>query len=282
MRLREIDTNGFTFKAREHGEGEPVLLLHGFPETSRMWEPLMEHLAGEGFHCLAPDQRGYSPGARPKEVSAYSYTTLASDATGFMDAMGWEKAHLIGHDWGALVGWATVGLTPERVTSWTSLSVPHIKSFGTAIRENKEQGEKSGYINLFRQEGVAETALSANDYAAVRGLFAETHIQDEIDETIAVISQEGALTAALNYYRGSEGIRPDQDDGSAWGTVTTPTLFIWGNQDMAIGRVAAEGTAQYMTGPYEFIDLDAGHWIIQEAFDKVAGPITKHLKQHGG
>ncbi len=97
-----------------------------------------------------------------------------------------------------------------------------------------------------------------------------------------MLSQEGALTAALNYYRGSDGIRPDQDDGSAWGPVATPALFIWGNQDMAIGRVAAEGTAQYMTGPYEFIDLDAGHWIIQEAFDKVIGPITKHLKNNGG
>ena len=97
-----------------------------------------------------------------------------------------------------------------------------------------------------------------------------------------MLSQEGALTGALNWYRGSEGIRPDQDDGSAWGPVATPTLFIWGNQDMAIGRVAAEGTKQYMTGPYEFIDLDAGHWIIQEAFDKVIGPITAHLKTNGG
>ena len=282
MQIRDIEANGLTFRAREHGEGEPVLLLHGFPETSRMWEPLMEKLAEEGFHCLAPDQRGYSPGARPADVSEYNYANLAADAAGFMDAMGWERAHLIGHDWGALAGWATVGTTPDRIQSWTSLSIPHIRSFGTAIRENDEQKEKSGYVNFFRQEGTAETALSANDYAGIRGLSAETHTQDEIDEYIGVRSQEGALTGALNWYRGSEGIRPDQDDGSDWGPVATPTLFIWGNQDMAIGRVAAEGTKQYMTGPYKFIDLDAGHWIIQEAFDKVIGPITAHLKTNGG
>ncbi len=282
MQVRDIEANGLTFRAREHGEGEPVLLLHGFPETSRMWEPLMGKLADEGYHCLAPDQRGYSPGARPTDVSEYNYAKIAADAVAFMDAMDWERAHLIGHDWGALAGWATVGTSPDRIKSWTSLSIPHIRSFGTAIRENKEQKEKSGYVTLFRQEGTAETALSANDYAALRGLFAATHDQDEIDEYIGVLSQEGALTAALNWYRGSEGIRPDQDDGSAWGPVATPTLFIWGNQDMAIGRVAAEGTEQYMTGPYEFIDLDAGHWIIQEAFDKVIGPITAHLKSNGG
>ena len=282
MNIRDIEANGLTFRAREHGDGEPVLLLHGFPETSRMWEPLMEKLAEEGYHCLAPDQRGYSPGARPDDAGEYNYANFAADAAGFMDAMNWERVHLIGHDWGALAGWATVGTTPERIQSWTSLSIPHIRSFGTAIRENDEQKEKSGYVNFFRQEGTAETALSANDYAGIRGLFAETHVQDEIDEYINVLSQEGALTGALNWYRGSEGIRPDQDDGSAWGPVATPTLFIWGNQDMAIGRVAAEGTKQYMTGPYEFIDLDAGHWIIQEVFDKVTGPITAHLKRNGG
>jgi len=282
MHQHEIEVGGLTFNVREHGEGSPVLLLHGFPETSRMWEPLMEHLAGEGFHCLAPDQRGYSPGARPEGANHYTYSTLAADAAGILDAMGWERAHLIGHDWGGLAGWAAVGFYPERVLSWTSLSIPHIKSFGMAIRENEEQSQKSGYINLFRQEGVAEDALSANDYAALRGLFAATHKPDEIDEYIEVLSHDGALTAALNYYRGSEGIRPDQDDGSPWGPVATPTLFIWGNQDMAIGRVAAEGTAQYMTGPYQFVDLDAGHWLIQERFDEIAELVTNHLKQHGG
>lgn len=282
MQRRELRASGFTFNVREHGGGESVLLLHGFPETSRMWAPLMERLAGEGYRCLAPDQRGYSPGARPEGAEHYTYTTLAGDAVAFLDAMEWEHAHLIGHDWGALAGWATVGLYPERVVSWTSLSVPHIRSFGTAIRENEEQTQKSGYINLFRQEGTAEEALSANDYAALRGLFAATHAQDEIDEYIEVLSGDGALTAALSYYRGSEGIRPDRDDGSVWGPVATPTLFIWGNQDMAIGRVAAAGTAQHMTGPYEFVELDAGHWLVQEAFDEVAAAITKHLKQHGG
>ena len=281
MQVRDLDASGMTFRVREHGEGTPVVLLHGFPETSRMWEPLMERLAGEGFHCLAPDQRGYSPGARPADVSEYNYTTIAADVFAFMDAMGWQRAHLIGHDWGAMAGWAAVGTEPDRILSWTSLSIPHIAAFGTAIREDEVQKEKSAYVNFFRQVGTAETAMSANDYQFLRGLYQATHSAEEIEEYISVFSQEGALTAALNWYRGSEGIRPERDDGSPWGKVATPTLHIWGKNDMAIGRDATLATKAYMTGPYELLELDCGHWIVQEAFDDVVAPIVALLKQHG-
>ncbi len=280
MDNRELQANGLTFRAREHGTGTPVLLLHGFPETSRMWAPLMERLAEEGFHCLAPDQRGYSPGARPEGAENYTYTHLAADAAAFLDAMGWEKAHLIGHDWGAAAGWAAVGTTPDRFLSWTSMSIPHIRAFGEAIRNNEDQKARSGYVNLFRQVGVAENAFLQNDCQVLRGLYAATHSQDEIDEYIAHFSSDGALTGGFNWYRGSEGIRPDRDDGGEWGDVATPTLHIWGKQDMAIGRVATENTRQYMVGPYDLLELDCGHWIVQEAFDQIAGPVVAHLKAH--
>ena len=160
------------------------------------------------------------------------------------------------------------------------MSVPHIRAFGEAIRDNEEQRAKSGYINLFRQAGTAETALSQNDFAALRGLYKDTHSPEEIEEYIALFSEEGALTGALNWYRGSEGIRPDRDDGGEWGPVATPTLHIWGNQDMAIGRDATVATRDYMTGPYQLLELDCGHWIVQEALDQVVEPIISHLKAH--
>jgi pimeloyl-ACP methyl ester carboxylesterase len=276
----DLQANGLTFRAREHGVGEPVLLLHGFPETSRMWEPLMERLADVGFHCVAPDQRGYSPGACPKGAENYTYKHFAADIGGLMDAMGWERAHLVGHDWGAAAGWTAVGTLPERVMSWTPMSVPHLTAFGTAIRENPEQQGKSQYINFFRQVGTAEDTFSANDYAALRGLFAQTHDKDEVDEYIDVLSQPGALTGALNWYRGSEGIRPDQGDGADWPRCEVPTLLIWGKNDMAIGRAAVENGASYMAGPYELLELDCGHWIVQEALDEVVGPIVGHLKKN--
>lgn len=280
MRTRELEASGMTFRAREHGEGVPVLLLHGFPETSRMWVALMERLAEEGFHCLAPDQRGYSPGARPAEASEYTYDLFAGDVFGLMDAMGWERAHLIGHDWGAAAGWAAVDVDPERALSWVPMAVPHIKAFGSAIRENADQQEKSRYILFFQQVGTAEDALSANDYQALRNLYRDTHPADEIEEYIAVLSEEGALTAALNWYRGTLGIQPERGEGRDWGTVSTPTLHIWGRNDMAIGRDATLACRQYMTGPYELLELDCGHWIVQEAFEETAGPIVAHLKKY--
>ena len=279
MQTRDIEANGLVFRAREHGEGVPVLLLHGFPETSIMWVPLMERLAAEGFHCLAPDQRGYSPGARPPDVEAYDYHHMAADIVGFLDAMGWQRAHLIGHDWGALAGWASVASYPERFLSWTSLSIPHIRPFGEAIRANDEQKAKSRYIDFFRQAGTAENALSANDFQALRGICS-AHPQEEIGEYIAVLSQDGALTAALHWYRGSDGIRPTQSGGEQWGAVSTPTLHIWGNDDMAIGRDATEATKDHVSGPYRLLELDCGHWIVQEALDRIVEPIVAHLKQH--
>jgi pimeloyl-ACP methyl ester carboxylesterase len=280
MRIREIEANGMTFRAREHGEGVPVLLLHGFPETSRMWVPLMERLADEGFHCLAPDQRGYSPGARPADATEYTYDLFAADVFGLMDAMGWKRAHLIGHDWGAAAGWAAVDAEPGRAMSWVPMAVPHIQAFGSAIRENTDQQERSRYILFFQQVGTAEDALSANDYQALRDLYKDTHPPEEIEEYIAVLSEEGALTAALNWYRGTLGIQPERGLNRDWKTVATPTLHIWGRNDMAIGRDATMACRQYMTGPYGLLELDCGHWIVQEAFEEIAGPIVTHLKEY--
>lgn len=278
MQLRELHANGLTYRVREHGAGMPVLLLHGFPETSRMWEPLMEHLAGEGFHCLAPDQRGYSPGARPDNVAEYDYDYLANDAVGFLDAMGWERAHLIGHDWGALAGWAALDVAPARFLSWVPMSVPHGTAFGKAIRENETQKKMSEYINFFRRVGTAETVFAANDYAVLRGIYGDAHPAAEVDEYIRFFSQPGALTGGFNWYRATEGVRPTRN-GKEFARVSTPTVLVWGKNDVAIGRDAVEAGKAYMTGPYELLELDCSHWIVQEAFDQVAGPITAHLKK---
>jgi pimeloyl-ACP methyl ester carboxylesterase len=243
-----------------------------------MWIGLMERLAAEGYRCLAPDQRGYSPGARPPGIDHYHYSNMASDILALADAWGAERFHLIGHDWGAGAGWSTVAVAPERLLSWTALSVPHMAAFGKAIRENDEQRQKSGYVQFFQQPGAAETALSANDFAALKGIWTASH-PDEVAEYLSVFSQPGALEAALNWYRGSRGLDPE-DPELEFGSVDVPTLFIWGNTDMAIGRVAAENAAAYMRGPYTFVELDAGHWLIQEQPQRVGDEILAHLRRN--
>jgi pimeloyl-ACP methyl ester carboxylesterase len=276
VETRELPAGGLTFRAREHGAGAPVLLLHGFPETSIMWVPLMERLAGLGFHCLAPDQRGYSPGARPEDPAQYGYDQIAGDVFAFMDAMAWPRAHLIGHDWGALAGWAALDIDPARVLSWTALSVPHPMAFRSIIEQSDDQRQKSGYIQLFQQAGVAENVLSANEYQPLRNLYA-THSREEAAEYIDVLSQDGALTGALNWYRTAM----PQAGTREWRPVATPTLHVWGRDDMAVGREATEACRRFVTGPYQLIELACGHWIVQEALDEVTPPVVAHLKKHG-
>jgi pimeloyl-ACP methyl ester carboxylesterase len=274
---RDIAANGLMFHCREAGPetGEPVILLHGFPETSHMWLPLLDALESGGYRAVAPDQRGYSPGARPEGIENYRYEDIASDVVALADAAGFERFHLVGHDWGAGAGWAAVQLYPERIQSWSALSVPHIGAFGTAIRDDPDQQQRSTYITFFQEPGVAEAALSADDFAGLKNVWSQSS-EEEKAEYLSVFKQPGALTGALNWYRGSRGIDPNA--GVAFGDVTTPTLLIWGNQDQAIGRVGVEAGHKFMKGPYSFVELDAGHWLIQEQPQRVIDSVLTHIR----
>lgn len=275
--ITEIAANGLTFRCRTAGdEGEPVILLHGFPETSHMWVELMPVLAANGYRVLAPDQRGYSPKARPEGKEHYRYHDLASDIFALADAFEAERFHLVGHDWGAGAGWAALAVNPGRIASWTALSVPHLGAFGQAIQSDPEQQQKSQYITFFQEPGVAEAALSANDFQPLKDLWTESSA-GEVEEYLAQFREPGALTAALNWYRGSRGIQPG-DEAIQFGPVSTPTLMLWGNRDQAIGRTAVQNAASLMSGPYRFVEMDAGHWLIQQKFEQVRDEILAHLR----
>lgn len=275
----ELTANGLRFKCRTQGsKGEPVIMLHGFPETSHMWLPLMAKLSSEGYQCLAPDQRGYSPGARPEGIENYRYAHLSDDVIALADEMGYDKFHLIGHDHGAGVGWTVTHNYPDRVHSWTAMSVPHIAAFGRAIREDKDQSERSQYIGVFQQVGEAEKLLSADNLAPLKAIW-DKGSAEQIEEYVNVFSQEGALTGALNWYRGSLSLEEGTNDATqAVGDIATPTLCLWGNEDTAIGRQSTEWAAEYMTGPYRFVEMNVGHWLIQEAEDQVIEEILSHLQ----
>lgn len=278
--LCELAANGMRFRCREVGRGGvPVMLLHGFPETSCMWEPLLERLAMEGFHAVAPDQRGYSPGARPRGAEHYSYAALAADVFALADALGWQRFHLIGHDWGAGAGWAALAVNPARIASWSALSVPHLAAFGQVIRNDPDQGQRSEYMRFFLEPGAAEQAFAADDFAMLRQVWAEHHDAALQAEYLSVLSEPGALGAALDWYRGTRGMDPD-DSEVRFDPVATPTLFLWGNRDVAIGRAAVDAAARWMVGSYRFVELDAGHWLMQEAPDAVIDAILGHLRAH--
>lgn len=270
----QMTVGEYTFDVRRAGDGgDLVILLHGFPETSHMWLPLLEHLAANGYTALAPDLKGYSPGARPEGAEHYAYPVMAEEILAMADALGYGRFHLVGHDHGAGLGWVMVGRHAERVISWTALSVPHIDAFGQAIASNPEQQQRSQYMQFFRQAGTAEAGLSANDFAALRNIWSAS-APEQVEEYLRVLRQPGALTGALNWYRGGLTV-----ERQPVGPVSVPTLMIWGNQDQAIGRPGVDATPPLMNGPYRLVELDVGHWLIQEAEDDVLREILAHLKE---
>lgn len=274
---RTVHSGEFEFDCRISGDeaNEPVILLHGFPETSIMWDKLMDHLASCGFYCIAPDMRGYSKGACPKGASNYTVDKLSADIINISEALKLNSFHLIAHDWGAAVGWHVVYTNPKKIRSWTSLSIPHSKAFAKAYRTDPIQKKKSRYIGYFLLPWIPEFMIRRNDFKVFRKLW-KNSTPEEINHYLSVFRRKESLTGALNYYRANIGKNKVQPVG----LIETPTLFIWGKKDLAVGEVAAKGAEPYMKGDYTFIELDAGHWLIQTHFKEITPLIEAHLKKY--
>src|SRR5829696_1803979 len=276
--VQQVDVGDLTFDVRVDGpeDGQPVLLLHGFPETSLSWAAVTPKLTAAGLRTYAPDQLGYSPGARPDEVAAYSTPSLAQVTADLMTALGVDRADVVGHDWGANVAWALAAWHPDRVRSLTAVSVPHPSAYTVAYRTDPEQKERSGYIRLFWQAGKAEDVLLADDSRRLRRMLSggegDSGVPAEaIDEYVAVLSAPGALTAALNWYRAMSS--KDRVD-----PVGVPTTYVWSDGDVAIGRTAAEACANYVTGDYAFVELPGiTHWIPEQAPEQLARAILDRI-----
>lgn len=275
--IRSIGIEGLEFDYRISGEGnkEFVILLHGFPETSIMWTRLMDHLATKGYCCIAPDMRGYSKGACPKGVKNYTIDKLVADILNIATGLQINRFHLIAHDWGAAIGWNLVFRHSERIISWSALSIPHNRSFAKALKTDPEQKKKSKYIALFLLPFIPEFRIRMNDFKGFRRLWRNSS-SEEIEHYLSVFRRKSSLTAALNYYRANLRKRPAQPIGK----IETPTLFIWGNKDLAVGEVAARGNEKYMTGDYKFLEVEGGHWLIQANYEEVTAAITDQLASH--
>ena len=275
MQTLEIPVGADTFAARVAGpdDGDVVVLLHGFPQTSWSWRHQLDALAAAGFRAVAPDQRGYSPGARPAAVDDYAMQHLVADVLGIADAVGAERFHLVGHDWGAAVAWQVAGRHPERVRTLTILSVPHPAAFGRALagEGGADQATRSSYIDFFRSDGAAE-AFTQNGGDGLRNLFAMTGLTD-VEPFVEVLLQPGAMQAALNWYRAAS-----LTDAESLGPIGMPTLFVWSTDDAALGPDAARWTEEYVAGPYRFEVLEGiGHWIAETAPDRLNALLLEHL-----
>ncbi|WP_172651207.1 alpha/beta fold hydrolase [Rhodococcus opacus] len=265
-----ITLGDLTFDVTTSGpaDGVPVVLLHGFPESAASWEPVSALLNESGLRTYAPNQRGYSPGARPDAVDSYRIDHLVADVIGLLDALDLDTAHLVGHDWGAAVAWVVAARHPDRIISLTTVSVPHPGAFGWALREDADQKERSSYIRLLRMEGKAERVLLDDNAHSLRAMFGDVVPPALVDRHVALLSEPGALTAALNWYR---AMTSDFEQTPA---VTVPTTYVWSTGDQALGRAGAERCGEFVDAPYEFVVLDdATHWIPEQRPDALADAI---------
>ena len=272
--LVRIEAGGMTFRARVAGLANPgpgLILLHGFPETSAMWTPLIAAAAAGGYRVVAFDQRGYSPGARPEGVEPYAVPELVGDVLAVADAVGFERFHLVGHDWGCVVGWSVAIQHPERVRSWTGLSIPHP---GTLLADLRR--DPPTYIKVFTTRWLPELVFTFNGLAFLRRGY-EGMSAEQRDEYLAVFAEPGALTAALNWYRAITASLGSGDDVAL--PVERPTLFIWGTDEAWVTSDALERQRAFAAGPYDELELDAGHFLMQEQTQAVVEAILAHLRR---
>ena len=268
--------DGLTFDVRDAGpaEGEPVVLLHGFPQDARAWDRVAPVLHGAGLRTLAPDQRGYSPMARPRGRSAYRARELVDDVLALLDAAGLDRAHVVGHDWGAVVGWALAAWHPDRVGTLTALSVPHPAAMTRAVLTS-DQALRSWYLAAFQLPVAPERLLLAGGAAPLRRLLRQSGLPDSLaDHYTDRMREPGALTAALSWYRALPW-----DARDPVGRARVPTLHIWSSGDVALGRAATEDTARFVDAPYRLEVLEGlPHWLPEVASERVADLVVTHVR----
>jgi pimeloyl-ACP methyl ester carboxylesterase len=278
----EIVTAEGTFTADAAGptDGPVVLLLHGFPQSLYTWRTTVPRLAGAGLRAVAVDQRGYSPGVRPEGVSAYATSRLVADVVDILDVLGVERVHLVGHDWGGQVAWLTAAHHPARVASLSVLSRPHPAAFSRSFALDEAQAHRSRHHR--RMTSSVADRLWADGCAGLRTMLVDGGVPAvDADAYVTTFAARDALEAAMNWYRAAAAT-----DGLAVAStpaVDVPVLYLWGSADQTVGRVAAELTADYVTGPYRFVEVPgAGHFLTDDgAGPLVDGELAAHIQRHG-
>jgi pimeloyl-ACP methyl ester carboxylesterase len=258
-----VETDGVGIEYEVTGDGRPVVLLHGFPDSGRLWRNQVPALAEAGFKVIVPDLRGYGRSDKPADVQAYALPALVGDVVAVMGDAGVERAHVVGHDWGAALAWAFATFAGDRVDHLVAMSVGHPATFRF---DGFEQHEKSWYMLLFQFAGVAEQWLSANDWANLRAWGRHP----DSDAVIAELDANGSLTPGLNYYRANVPPESYLQAGLELPAVQAPTMGVWSSGDFALTEGQMTRSAANVAGPWRYERIDGpGHWMQLEAPDEV-------------
>lgn len=273
--------NGLSLHVVEAGDpGDPLLLLlHGFPEFWWAWRHQITPLAEDGYHVVVPDMRGYNFSDAPQEVAAYALDVLAADVTAIADAFGAERFHLVGHDWGAVIGWWVAAQHPERLDRVVLMDGPHPDVWAEQALKHPTQALRSTYVAFFQLPWVPEASLSGFDFAGLKAMMrgsakADTFEPGALDRYAEAWARPGSLTAMLNYYRALRE-RPRSGEPAR---LSPPTLILWADDDRFLERSVAEaGLALCDDGRLEMVE-GASHWLHLEQPERVNGRVVEFLR----
>jgi pimeloyl-ACP methyl ester carboxylesterase len=270
----------FEFRIRVAGfanHGANIILLHGFPESSMMWETMLHQCAQAGYRVVAFDQRGYSPGARPSQVADYQLDTLSEDVIAVADALGFKKFHLVGHDWGAVVGWLTTIRYPQRVRTWSALSIPHLGVFFKNVKQDPEQQKRSAYFTLMQTPELPEKMFLTNNQAGLKKMLARLPAA-HLAEYTRIFADSGAFTAAVNWYRAMD-IEQFVRQKTYEKPIFVPTLFVWGKQDGVLNPAIIPQQKEWLKADYQELSLDCGHNLMQDQTEAVIAAVLARIKK---
>ena len=262
--LRRIDGDGVTLAVQEEGEGSPVLLIHGFPDSHRLWRHQVPALVADGKRVIAPDLRGFGSSEQPPEVADYAIRHSVNDMLAVLDALGVQRAQVVGHDFGAAVAWGLAAFASERVDRLVALSVGHPR---TLAEPTIEQREKSWYMLLFQFADVAETMLQRDDWRLLREWLRDN---GDVDHYLADLSRPGSLTAGLNWYRANAAPARQLRERSGFPSVTVPTLGIWSTGDDYLTEAPMARSGEHVEAEWRYERIEgASHWMQLDEPDRL-------------
>lgn len=265
-----LQVDGLSFNVLDEGAGEPVLLIHGFPDDHTVWRKQVPTLVAAGYRVIAPDTRGCGESDMAPRTSDYALPTLVADVVGILDALRIGKVRLVAHDWGAVIGWAFAARHPERVERYAALSVGHPAAYAAGPLEQKLKG---WYVLMFQLRGLAEWLLKAGNWQLFRRFTAQPQ---EIGRWIASYERPGRLTAGIRYYRANFGVllRPDRT------RLRMPVLGVYSDGDRYLAEAQMRNSAAYVDAPFRFERIEGvGHWLQIEAPDRINALLLDFLKE---
>jgi len=264
-----IRVNDVNLNVLVEGNGEPVLLLHGFPDSNYLWRGVIPRLVEAGYRVIAPDQRGFGESDAPEGKENYKMELIAKDAIAVLDQLGFEKVKLVAHDWGAMIGWFLAGTYPDRFESYTCISVGHPKAYASAGFEQKKKG---WYVLFFQLKGISEKAFSAKEYALLRKT---TNNHPEVEHWIQDLSRPGRITAGMNWYRAnfSRILKGD------FPRVPIPVFGIWSSGDIALAEDQMIGSAAFVDAPWKYERMEGiSHWVPVDEPETLSEMIIRYFK----